>query len=286
MTADLYWWCWHRSFFANGIAPSVLSPLSRETAGLIRLSRPGVPIRGLMEDGTLPRGLWLGGPVATRHACNRTLGSVSWAGCFRELLHRMFRLADPSPTETLARIHQRTLRNNRRPPRPNCFCGTPPRGDAAHKSPTSISHGQACEGPHQNARRLVASPNLVAPTALHHGHADRRPRCGPGLAPPPQHHRRRQPSHMGCTRVPMRHRTPNHPQPRTRPPPSSSGKVSGMSKLSGPSENPGSVAVQTITAAGSLDQSASLVSGTTTPSTSGGVVSSHASPSPSPSESA
>lgn len=42
-----------------------------------------------------------------------------------ELLNRLFRLADPAPTETLALINQRALRNNTRPPRPGCFCGDP-----------------------------------------------------------------------------------------------------------------------------------------------------------------
>jgi len=42
-----------------------------------------------------------------------------------ELLHRLFGLADPDPTEILALVRQRELSRNRLPQRPECFCADP-----------------------------------------------------------------------------------------------------------------------------------------------------------------
>lgn len=42
-----------------------------------------------------------------------------------ELLHRLFGLADPNPTEILALVRQRELSRNRLPPRCGCFCADP-----------------------------------------------------------------------------------------------------------------------------------------------------------------
>jgi molybdopterin/thiamine biosynthesis adenylyltransferase len=42
-----------------------------------------------------------------------------------ELLHRLFGLADPNPTEILALVRQRQISCNRLPQRPGCFCADP-----------------------------------------------------------------------------------------------------------------------------------------------------------------
>jgi molybdopterin/thiamine biosynthesis adenylyltransferase len=51
-----------------------------------------------------------------------TLTSLIASLATTELLQRMFNLADPAPTELLARIHERDLRRNRAPQRAGCFC--------------------------------------------------------------------------------------------------------------------------------------------------------------------
>jgi hypothetical protein len=42
-----------------------------------------------------------------------------------ELLNRLFRLADPTPTEQIHQLHARTVSLNRRAPREGCFCAEP-----------------------------------------------------------------------------------------------------------------------------------------------------------------
>ncbi len=51
-----------------------------------------------------------------------TLTSLIASLATTEFLQRLFNLADPAPTEVLARIHDRDLRRNRAPQRAGCFC--------------------------------------------------------------------------------------------------------------------------------------------------------------------
>ena len=61
----------------------------------------------------------------TRQPAVVTLTSLVASLATTELLHRLFNLADPAPTEILALIQQRELRRNRLSQRPGCFCSDP-----------------------------------------------------------------------------------------------------------------------------------------------------------------